>query len=724
MKEHGPVRFRFSGDLKLARSYASLGRKFLGMAKKRMGDDKAYWVRVLPDKVRIVVSSHGGVDQISIDAPTEEFDSDQCLTGGFFASIYTDEATNGLNADDEPITNPSEEWPGVKFGSALIDGDLVEKGLKFAPNGTQSQPTLVMDWVSKDFPCAITWKADHLDFTSAGKIEHRYWLKPDGSYIWYGNSEYCRAITTFGTGNSTLVGACIRTISDQQYLYIVCADNDVVTGNGALEIWRREWDGTPYDNENGYDPVTEKRGWEYVNETRILVTDHSYPTDVRFSTGAYFNGDGDRFVISPIRYYEGAFPPGGYLEVIISSTGSLSIDDSNIIDWDTEEVMKAEEDENKIEGWAGLYGYPQTSSTETCPENPHDVELRDPREYTCSFWSTSLGNYYADIGESNLWRFYNAATSKIAADYDYYTGELHTITRHGLDRDTWLNTETIRGRCAGGVDWTNEEVQCDIYCTLWREWSTDTITFDTSKQFTGDWEVGFSTSYGFSWKAMKQFDDRLFVDHYYRGNGTNTYYWVASGTCGNLGSPGTSTAPDVIFDQNNIYPTTQLHEFIVHLDMRFKHYIKVVCENTQLGGGADDTGTYTLDINNQYQEVVNHKASLDIGTNPAFIDGFPIGQNKVAGDASPWALSLQTYSGSTEVYGNITALSRPGELFVILPEFTPQPVETEYALGPIVSTLPENLRFWHSKYGFNLMKKLGYSSSVGTSPRLVNPIIV
>lgn len=66
MKFLGPVRFILRGDPSKAKEYTGLARKFLGMAKLRMGQDKAYWTRTLPDGTTIIVSSLGGVDQIWI----------------------------------------------------------------------------------------------------------------------------------------------------------------------------------------------------------------------------------------------------------------------------------------------------------------------------------------------------------------------------------------------------------------------------------------------------------------------------------------------------------------------------------------------------------------------------------------------------------------------------------------------------------------------------------
>lgn len=69
MKYTGPVRFIFKGDTDLAMKYTSRSRLLLQQAMDRMGPDKAYWNRTLPDGTEITVSSLGGVKQAWITAP-------------------------------------------------------------------------------------------------------------------------------------------------------------------------------------------------------------------------------------------------------------------------------------------------------------------------------------------------------------------------------------------------------------------------------------------------------------------------------------------------------------------------------------------------------------------------------------------------------------------------------------------------------------------------------
>lgn len=66
MKHIGPVRFILKGDADLAMSYTGRARLLLQQARDRMGPDKAYWTRTLPDGTEIVVSSLGGVNQVWI----------------------------------------------------------------------------------------------------------------------------------------------------------------------------------------------------------------------------------------------------------------------------------------------------------------------------------------------------------------------------------------------------------------------------------------------------------------------------------------------------------------------------------------------------------------------------------------------------------------------------------------------------------------------------------
>lgn len=72
MKHTGPVRFILKGDADLAMRYTGRSRLLLQQAKDRMGPDKAYWNRTLPDGTEITVSSLGGVNQVWITTPAPD----------------------------------------------------------------------------------------------------------------------------------------------------------------------------------------------------------------------------------------------------------------------------------------------------------------------------------------------------------------------------------------------------------------------------------------------------------------------------------------------------------------------------------------------------------------------------------------------------------------------------------------------------------------------------
>lgn len=84
MKFLGPVRFQLNNRSALA--YTGISRKFLQMAKDRMGANRAFWVRYLPDGTKIIVSSLGGVDQVWIEAATGQPEPVIRYNSAFFIS--------------------------------------------------------------------------------------------------------------------------------------------------------------------------------------------------------------------------------------------------------------------------------------------------------------------------------------------------------------------------------------------------------------------------------------------------------------------------------------------------------------------------------------------------------------------------------------------------------------------------------------------------------------
>lgn len=86
MKYSGPVRFILKGNTDLAMKYTSRSRLLLQQAMDRMGPDKAYWTRTLPDGTKVTVSSLGGIKQVWISTIGAGIFK-PCRSIGFLANV-------------------------------------------------------------------------------------------------------------------------------------------------------------------------------------------------------------------------------------------------------------------------------------------------------------------------------------------------------------------------------------------------------------------------------------------------------------------------------------------------------------------------------------------------------------------------------------------------------------------------------------------------------------
>lgn len=111
----GPVRWGFGGNPAKARQYTGISRLFLQQAKERMGEDKAFWTRWLPDGTRIIVSSLGGVNQVWIDplipdAPEQPL----VLDHGFLVTV---------DGSEQVLTSIVPKEPGTGWTYLTTDTD-------------------------------------------------------------------------------------------------------------------------------------------------------------------------------------------------------------------------------------------------------------------------------------------------------------------------------------------------------------------------------------------------------------------------------------------------------------------------------------------------------------------------------------------------------------------------------------------------------------------------
>ena len=109
MKFTGPVRFILSGPEALP--YTSRSRLLLQQAKDRMGPDQAYWIRLLPNGVKITVSSIGGINQIWIDVPKDD-DDEAFLHGFLWKTLGTPERIEGTIKENNSWVGlyPEDNW--------------------------------------------------------------------------------------------------------------------------------------------------------------------------------------------------------------------------------------------------------------------------------------------------------------------------------------------------------------------------------------------------------------------------------------------------------------------------------------------------------------------------------------------------------------------------------------------------------------------------------------
>lgn len=159
MKFTGPVRFILKGDANLAMSYTSRSRLLLQQAKDRMGPDKAYWNRSLPDGTKITVSSLGGINQIWIETaisapePTRGNHAFYYVTEDSIIEKIAGTWTKLVSANDFSNRFPNPPLSGVNYWSNSRDGlthdggSLYSQGYKVAefPTGTSTVYSYYID---------------------------------------------------------------------------------------------------------------------------------------------------------------------------------------------------------------------------------------------------------------------------------------------------------------------------------------------------------------------------------------------------------------------------------------------------------------------------------------------------------------------------------------------------------------------------------------------------
>lgn len=168
MKYTGPVRFIFKGDINEALKYTSRSRLLLAQARERMGPDKAFWNRVLPDGTEITVSSLGGINQVWINTSAISTEANRFNHGFYFPdegnkiiSKIGGEWVKLETSDDysgyfpNPVSYGQIGWSGIDRFLGYYSGSFYAHGYEVAqvPAGTVD---LLSFYIDKDERIVIT----------------------------------------------------------------------------------------------------------------------------------------------------------------------------------------------------------------------------------------------------------------------------------------------------------------------------------------------------------------------------------------------------------------------------------------------------------------------------------------------------------------------------------------------------------------------------------------
>lgn len=215
MKYTGPVRFILKGDANLAMNYTSRSRLFLQQAMDRMGPDKAYWNRILPDGTEITVSSLGGINQVWITTPAPE------------------------------------DVSGLKRGYLVLSSveDQYYPIFKYNPYQVVNDPTTDteagnVEWVGSDGRI-VSWDG----------LEDRYDGLSSGTIVYYRGTQYSET-------PSAIAGAAI-------------AANHLVVITTNSKIYHRPFTAGGYSDASLYNPDTNVNGWREVSAPSLNVSNMS-----------------------------------------------------------------------------------------------------------------------------------------------------------------------------------------------------------------------------------------------------------------------------------------------------------------------------------------------------------------------------------------------------------------------------------------------------------------
>lgn len=211
MKHIGPVRFILKGDADLAMSYTGRARLLLQQARDRMGPDKAYWTRTLPDGTEIVVSSLGGVNQIWITTPAEEGVSFQ--KQGYLV----------LASEED------QYYPIYKYNPYQVVNDP-----------TADTEAGNIEWVGRN-ATILSWNGG----------SNRYTVGGTGTEVYFRGSKYTNA-------PDTVKGAAL-------------SNGHIIIATSSA-MYHRPFTAGGYSDANLYDEDTDPDGWREINVGALPIT--------------------------------------------------------------------------------------------------------------------------------------------------------------------------------------------------------------------------------------------------------------------------------------------------------------------------------------------------------------------------------------------------------------------------------------------------------------------
>ena len=703
MKYHGPVRFIFNGKKELCSKYTGRARLYLQQAITRMGPDKAAWNRTEPDGTTIRISSFSSGYNVVITCKGEE-EYVSCASG-FFLEPKSDEAPLGFRPDKSPIEADDGFFPGI----TVKDGEVVQDNVEFKGLGT----TYTLDWTAPWFEGYLVWPATPLNWgTDENSIDweafHRYICAPFNGRLYYCNESHS------GSPGGLALGYAVRVLGKTEYLY--CASTE---SSATIRIHRRIWTEEPYSNDDELSP-TNPLGWEWIGDVSVL-NDFGYPADC-WNSGAYFNTDGDKFVITMNRGNQTI--PGGYIEVSIGSTGIITTDTSGLLEYDfrngTYQVVNTYDPvEYPDTGpWNGVYF--NHYGTLELP----DCVWSDPSSLFYAGGYAAWGSFRSGVG----WSWTNDATHIqggywdydpviVGADYDYKTGQLKKITQKLMNTAASYN----KGRATAGGGYSNSAklIDCKEGCgAIW--------------EITG--------TYNGNWKSWAENYKNHFVNHEYDGDPGYSYRLIVDGNKAGSGISGGEwwitgikrfheyrwVCPNdpyntINYDSGkvNIYEPGYIQfdeSNLLYIDLRHGTYIRVLGYYRTDDGGLSYTSNWKLDINGDIQEFfdISPNTVTSDDSVPGFLGSLFPGDGDIR--TRYWDYNLVPYLRDNLAWWNLgdTYTNKNGELISLIPTYSIEDLYWSDAVYPDTS----KMRLYYSPYGFDTLERLGYSGTNLTVSRL------